>query len=103
MLFYDDAGGEPLGVRVIGAAGEWKQFHLYRRVPASGQMAVTLALTGLGVAYFDDVRIEPLVGGSAYCPAGVAQAEKKADAVRPAAATVPANGANAVRPAAYRR
>ena len=41
------------------------QFHLYRRVPASGQISVTLALTGLGVAYFDDVRIEPLVVGAA--------------------------------------
>jgi hypothetical protein len=33
---------------------------MYRRVPASGQIGVTLALTGLGEAYFDDVRIEPL-------------------------------------------
>jgi hypothetical protein len=27
-------------------------------------MSVTLALTGIGVAYFDDVRIEPLVPGA---------------------------------------
>ncbi len=59
-LFYDDAGGEPLAVRVSQTAG-WKQFHLYRRVPQTGQISVTLALTGIGVAYFDDVRIEPLV------------------------------------------
>jgi hypothetical protein len=70
-LFYDDAGGEPLAVRLMHTAelGEpfpvWKHFHLYRRVPASGQISVTLALTGVGVAYFDDVRIEPLVPGSA--------------------------------------
>jgi hypothetical protein len=64
---------------------------------------MTFALTGFGTAFIDDVRIEPLVGGSAYCPPGVAQAEKKADAVRPAAAMMPVNGANAVRPAAYRR
>lgn len=65
-LLYDDAGGEPLGVRLVSTRehpagpGYWKQFHLYRRVPATGQISVTLALTGLGVAYFDDVRIEPL-------------------------------------------
>ncbi|HJZ58219.1 MAG TPA: hypothetical protein VKE74_24975, partial [Gemmataceae bacterium] len=70
-LFYDDAGGEPLAVRLLHTMepGEpkpvWKQFHLYRRVPATGQIAVTLALTGVGVAYFDDIRIEPLVPGSA--------------------------------------
>ena len=71
-LFYDDAGGEPLAVRVLGT-GTWKQYHLYRRVPASGQISVTLALTGIGVAYFDDIRIEPLVGraaGGAVVPAG---------------------------------
>jgi len=60
VLFYDDAGGEPLGVRV-SVQQHWKKFHLYRKVPASGQISVTLALTGIGVAYFDDVRIEPLV------------------------------------------
>jgi hypothetical protein len=60
-LLYDDAGGEPLGVRMVGTAGRWKQFHLYRRVPESGQMSVTVALTGIGVVYFDDLRIEPLV------------------------------------------
>jgi hypothetical protein len=60
VLFYDDAGGEQLGVRVTSLP-HWKQFHLYRRVPASGQISVTLALTGVGTAYFDDIRIEPLV------------------------------------------
>ncbi|MDB5308590.1 MAG: hypothetical protein JWO38_2792 [Gemmataceae bacterium] len=106
-LFYDDAGGEPLAVRVLDTldhrairqkdpkeakdpkdpksgkeakapaepktppespgerTGIWKHYHLYRRVPASGQISVTLALTGVGVAYFDDVRIEPLVVGAA--------------------------------------
>ena len=34
---------------------------LYRLVPASGTINVTLALTGLGSVYFDDVRIEPLL------------------------------------------
>jgi hypothetical protein len=64
VLFYDDAGGEPLGVRVSHLP-HWTQFHLYRRVPASGQIAVTLALTGVGIAYFDEIRIEPLLPGEA--------------------------------------
>ncbi|MCI0683183.1 MAG: hypothetical protein L0Y71_13865 [Gemmataceae bacterium] len=61
-LFYDNIGGEPLAVR-ISEPTPWKKFTLYRRVPASGTVQVTLALTGLGTVYFDDVRIEPLVPG----------------------------------------
>ncbi|HJT79523.1 MAG TPA: hypothetical protein VJ739_20165, partial [Gemmataceae bacterium] len=64
-LLYDSAGGEPLAVRLTGAIKKWKQFTWYRRVPASGTINVTLALTGLGKAYFDDVRIEPLRPGAA--------------------------------------
>jgi len=60
-LFYDSAGGEPLGVRLIGPTG-WRKFTLYRQVPADGLLSVTLGLTGLGTAYFDDIRIEPEVG-----------------------------------------
>jgi hypothetical protein len=60
VLFYDDAGGEPLGVR-LSIQREWRQFHLYRVVPASGQISVTLALTGIGKAFFDNVMIEPMV------------------------------------------
>jgi hypothetical protein len=59
-LFYDSAGGEPLAVR-INSAMNWKKFTLYRRVPASGSLYVTMALTGLGKVYFDNVRIEPLL------------------------------------------
>jgi hypothetical protein len=65
VLLYDSAGGEPLAVRLSGAVGKWKRFTLYRRVPATGTINVTLALTGLGTVYFDDIRIEPLNGGRA--------------------------------------
>lgn len=58
-LFYDSAGGEPLAVRLTEATA-WKKFTLYRQVPASGTLSVTLALTGLGTVYFDDIRIEPV-------------------------------------------
>lgn len=60
VLFYDSVGGEPLAVRLT-APQKWKRFSLYRRVPESGTIHVTLAMSGLGTAYFDDVRIEPLV------------------------------------------
>ena len=59
-LFYDSAGGEPLAVRLT-APTPWKQFTFYRLVPKSGTINVTLALTGLGTVYFDDIRIEPLL------------------------------------------
>jgi hypothetical protein len=69
-LFYDNAGGEPLAVRQVlptmpppnqpSPVATWKQFTLYRRVPASGTINVTLTLTGLGRVAFDDIRIEPL-------------------------------------------
>jgi hypothetical protein len=58
-------------------------------VPAHGKVAMTFALTGFGTAYIDDVRIEPLVGGAAYCPPTVTKAEAPANAVRPAAAVLP--------------
>jgi hypothetical protein len=59
-LLYDSAGGEPLAVRLTEPM-VWKKFTLYRQVPASGTINVTLALTGLGTVYFDDIRIEPLL------------------------------------------
>lgn len=62
-LLYDDAGGEPLGVRVLHTSGRWKRYQLYRQVPASGQIAVTVALTGTGSALFDDLRVEPIQPG----------------------------------------
>jgi hypothetical protein len=70
--FYDSAGGESLAVRLIGPTknNEWQQFHLYRRVPASGSLFVTAALTGMGTAYFDDVRVEPLVPATGLPPPG---------------------------------
>lgn len=59
VLLYDSAAGEPLAVRVTGAT-PWKKYTLYRRVPETGTINVTLALTGIGSVYFDDVRIETL-------------------------------------------
>jgi hypothetical protein len=59
-LFYDSAGGEPLAVRIRHTRG-WRRYSLFRRVPESGRISVTLAMSGMGNVFFDDVRIEPLV------------------------------------------
>jgi hypothetical protein len=83
VLFFDSIGGEPLAVRLTGAT-PWRRFSLYRRVPASGLVSVTLALTGLGSAYFDDVRIEPLApGGQAPPSAATASSKVKAAETKP--------------------
>src|SRR5207302_8385810 len=50
-LMYDSAGGEPLAIRLTNPTG-WKKFTVYRRVPASGSINVTLALTGIGTVYY---------------------------------------------------
>jgi hypothetical protein len=89
-LLYDSAGGEPLGVRLVSTGLRWKQFHLYRRVPASGRISVTVATTGIGVVYFDDLRIEPLVPAAQQ-----AGSVPRAPAVAPAPSVKPAGG---VRP-----
>jgi hypothetical protein len=59
-LIYDSAGGEPLAIRLTAGQPKWKQFTLYRKVPSTGTINVTMALTGIGTVYFDDVKIEPL-------------------------------------------
>jgi hypothetical protein len=64
MMLYDSAGGEQMALRFTGEQPKWKKYILYRRVPASGSISVTMALTGLGTAYVDDVRIEPLTPGA---------------------------------------
>jgi hypothetical protein len=54
-----------LGVRLPATWSSWQQYHMYRRVPANGRIALTFALTGLGKVYIDDVCIEPMVEGLA--------------------------------------
>jgi hypothetical protein len=91
-LFYDDAGGEPLGVRLLQTGGRWQRFHLYRRVPAAGQISLTVALTGVGAAYFDDLRIEPLVaaqGAAEPPPRPGATSARIAPPVQPAGGSRP--------------
>jgi len=58
-LLFDSIGGEPLGVR-LATPTPWRKFTLFRRVPPSGTVHVTMALTGIGTVYFDDIRVEPM-------------------------------------------
>jgi hypothetical protein len=62
LVVYDSGAGEALGIRITGAVPQWKRYTLYRKVPASGELRIVAALTGLGTAVLDDVRIEPLSG-----------------------------------------
>jgi len=59
-LLFDSAGGEPLAVRLTDKT-DWRKIVLYRNVPASGSLNVSLVLTGIGRVFFDDLRVEPLV------------------------------------------
>jgi len=59
LLVYDNAGGEALALRFY-AEPKWKKFEIYRQVPASGQINLSLALTGIGTVYFDDLAIEAI-------------------------------------------
>ncbi|MGL4419529.1 MAG: hypothetical protein ACRCZF_02585, partial [Gemmataceae bacterium] len=70
-MMFDSAGGEPLAVRiesttdynVVPAKLRWKQYYVYRQVPASGKIGVSFAINGAGTASFDDVKIEPMFQG----------------------------------------
>ena len=75
-LFFDSAAGEPFGVRLVDKT-DWKKITLYRQMPASGKINVSMVMTGIGHVYFDDIRIEPLVyaeGPAAERPAGATAA-----------------------------
>ncbi|MCE9534652.1 MAG: hypothetical protein K8T89_26555, partial [Planctomycetes bacterium] len=60
LLVFDSVCGEGMGVRLTDAKA-WHKIHLYRKVPPSGTIWVTAALTGIGTVYIDDLKIEPLV------------------------------------------
>jgi hypothetical protein len=67
VMVIDSIGGESLAER-IGVAPDWRQFVLYRYVPRTGPMTVTVALTGLGEVWLDDLLIEPLAPANAGPP-----------------------------------
>jgi hypothetical protein len=58
-MLFDSAGGEPLAVHLTEPT-DWRTLTIYRQVPPTGEIRITLALTGLGVVQWDDVRLEPI-------------------------------------------
>ncbi len=60
VLIFEQQSGQAMAER-IGAAKKWTAFTLYRAAPASGEVRVTFALTGVGTTWIDDVSIEPVV------------------------------------------
>jgi len=61
LLIAESIGGEALAYRT-GATDGWQHFTLYRVATRSGPISLTIALTGLGEAWIDDVTIRT-VGG----------------------------------------
>ncbi|MBI2823343.1 MAG: hypothetical protein HYX69_01485 [Planctomycetia bacterium] len=59
LLIIDSVGGEALAER-IRQAPQWREFVAYRIIDASGKLTLTFALSGLGEAWIDDVRVEPV-------------------------------------------
>jgi hypothetical protein len=59
LLIFDSLGGSDLGDRIRLTQG-WREFTLYRAVPESGNLVVTIALTGLGEASIDDLSVSLL-------------------------------------------
>ncbi|HEX7449877.1 MAG TPA: hypothetical protein VF306_20120 [Pirellulales bacterium] len=57
LLVIESLGREPLAER-IGVTDGWREFTLYRAAAASSDLTVTLALTGVGDVWIDDVTIE---------------------------------------------
>ncbi len=57
LLVIESLGREPLAER-IGITSGWREFTLYRAAAAAGDLTVTLALTGVGDAWIDDVTVE---------------------------------------------
>jgi hypothetical protein len=56
LLVFDSLGGRALAERIRGEAS-WRKFELFRAAPADAQLTLTIALTGIGEAWIDDVEI----------------------------------------------
>lgn len=72
LLIYDSAGTEALGVRLYHSP-QWKKIEVYRQVPLSGQVSMSIALTGIGTVFFDELKIEAI---NAVSPVSSVQPKK---------------------------
>ena len=57
LLIFDSLGGQALAER-IGQSHDWKEFTLYRKAAADGEVTITFALSGLGEAQLDGITIQ---------------------------------------------
>jgi hypothetical protein len=69
LIVRDSIGGELLQFRTTQAIPAWREVVLFRRVPEDGELTVTLGFSGVGDAYFDDLRVELLSEGRSAPPA----------------------------------
>jgi len=69
-MIFDTTASEAYAMRLTDPV-TWRKFHMYRKVPESGEVRVRLALTGFGTVYFDDIRVEPYLGGDIKLPVEV--------------------------------
>ncbi len=58
LLIYDSLLGRSAGLR-IQEGDQWTRFELLRVVPNSGEVTLTMSLTGMGAALIDDLQIIP--------------------------------------------
>jgi hypothetical protein len=71
LMITDSLGGDAMAERIPITNG-WQEFTLYRGVAADGNLAVTFSLTGVGVAFLDEVTIRTV-----DIPAGERQARSE--------------------------
>jgi hypothetical protein len=92
LIVRDSLGGEALQFRATEPIPDWSEVVLYRRVPADGQLTVTLGLAGFGVAYFDDLRIDRVerVEGLPTSGGELAEERPRRGTPAPPAAALPA-------------
>lgn len=58
VLIYDSLLGRSGGIR-IREGDQWTRFEMLRVVPQSGEVQVSMSLTGLGAALIDDLQVIP--------------------------------------------
>ncbi len=68
LIIRDSIGGEALQFRTTTPMPDWTEVVLFRRMPADGELTVTLGLAGYGIAEFDELRIELLEETRPHAP-----------------------------------
>ncbi len=59
LMIFDSLGGTPMAYRFAVTRG-WQRFTMLRATDVQEELVVTVALTGLGRAYLDELTITPL-------------------------------------------